>query len=337
MKPLSQHIARDMGSVASPIGHGQLLETGNRASNLPELRPIGSHDLIGLSRLLAGFDKEDAYATSPAYYAITGRKGLWLYGDRDTFMLIAVHPNRDHHLLLFPPFGKTPVKLLETAIHDPRLSANNRQLARIGGEDMLLLAWGEATGFLAPVDEAVLDWVYPVHTVSTHRLVAQQGREFRNFRHGIHTAHRARTTSRPVETAVDRRAMVQIADQWAAICGHEGYNMDDLTAPTRMVVDLMQHSPLTIRAVLILQEGRPVGFHAWEETSPEVGLANSLCCIALSEMGAAEFAYLKMAEALVERGFTHVCIGGSETAGLDAFKRKMNPVQSTRLQSARIL
>jgi hypothetical protein len=42
----------------------------------------------------------------------------------------------------------------------------------------------------------------------------------------------------------------------------------------------------------------------------------------------------KMAEYLQSRGILEMCLGGSETESLDAFKRKLEPVWSIELDSA---
>ncbi len=111
-------------------------------SDIPELRRIGMGDLAGLQeRLLSVSPREDSYSQSAAYYAMTGRNGLWLYSTDDTFMVMAAHPNRADHLLLFPPLGKDPAALLEQATRDERITAGQVQLARFGAPEQLLLTW----------------------------------------------------------------------------------------------------------------------------------------------------------------------------------------------------
>jgi len=306
-------------------------------SEMPELRSIGIGDLAGLQkRLLDVSPREDSYSQSAAYYAMTGRKGLWLYSTDDTFMVMAAHPNRADHLLLFPPMGKEPAALLEQAIHDERITARQIQFARFGASEQLLLTWAQAAGHVRSAPEEHLDWVYPVHTLSTHFVAAHQGKRFRDFRKGILRAERDGLSARLIETAQDRATVGVLVNQWARRSSHEGYSTSDLTAPTRTILAQMETSRRPLHGLIIERNSNPAGFITWEETDPANNVANSMCNVTTIGHGASEFSYKAMAEVLAARGFDKVCIGGSESAGLDQFKRKMNPVVSTPLKSAYI-
>lgn len=305
------------------------------AADLPPLQAIDADKLELLHRILSRHRREDSYSVSASYFAMTGRKGLWLYGDHKSFMLIAAHPNRDNHLLLFPPIGRNPNRLLARAFTDPRILASDKiQIARIGPQDGLLSAWIGATGQFSFQREDVLDWAYPVHTLGTPELVAHQGQAFRDFRKNIARANERGLTARPIENEHDRRTVIGLARAWASANPHVGYAQDDLIAPTAVIVNLMDKTGVPLHGLIIEEGDKPQGFILWEETDPENGIANSMCNTALAGKGTTEFAYLSMAKTLLERGFERVCIGGSETPGLDAFKRKMQPVQSIDLQSA---
>lgn len=306
-------------------------------SEMPELRRIGIGDLAGLQeRLLSVSPREDSYSQSAAYYAMTGRKGLWLYSVDDTFMVMAAHPNRADHLLLFPPMGKDPSALLEQVIRDERITAGQVQLARFGASEQLLLTWAQAAGHFRVAPEEHLDWTYPVHTLSTHFVAAHEGKRFRDFRKGILRADRDGLSARLIETAQDRATVGALVTQWARHNAHEGYSTSDLTAPTRTILAQMETSRRPLHGLIIERNSHPAGFITWEETDLANSVANSLCNVTIAGHGATEFSYKAMAEVLARRGFDKVCIGGSETAGLDQFKRKMNPVASTPLKSAYI-
>ncbi len=300
----------------------------------PSLRRLTNSDLIGLQNVLSKIARSDAYLQSSSYLAVTGRKGLWLYSTDDTFMLIAAHPNSDDHLLLFPPMGKEPINLLNRVVHDDRIIAGQIQLARISGQDQLLLAWAEASGHFRTGPEKLLDWKYPVHMLSTKAVVEHQGGNYRNFRHGINLANEANLSATLVDTEKDKTTILKLVDIWADSNAQGGYSKDDLTAPTRAILTLMDETELPLHGMIVHKDSQPVGFMTWEETNPEAGIANSMCCLSFKEKGAAEFIYLSMAKILNERGFDYLCIGGSESKGLDSFKRKINPVRSVSLQSA---
>lgn len=300
----------------------------------PDLRPLVNADLPGLHGALSQVKRDDTYSSSAAYYAMTGRNGLWLYSLKDTFMVIAAHPNSVDHLLLFPPMGKEPVRLLNKAITDERINAKTTQLARMGNQDKLLLAWAQAAGHFKTGPEELLDWKFPVHTLSTNAIIERHGNRFRNFRKGIIHAQSDGLTARPIDIQNDTGVILNLAIKWANRAGMEVYSKEDLIAPTRKIIDLMQRTKLPIQGLIVQHYDRPVGFMTWEETDPKAGTANALCGMSLEGRGISEFTYLSMAQALSKRGFQYVCDGGSETAGLDAFKRKMNPVKSVSLQSA---
>lgn len=300
----------------------------------PSLRQLTNSDFVQLQKALSKVTRSDAYSQSASYLAMTGRKGLWLYSTDDTFMVIAAHPNSDDHLLFFPPMGKEPSNLLNQIVHDDRVFADEIQLARMSGQDQLLLAWAEASGHFKTGSEDLLDWKYPVHTLSTKDVVEHQGRRFRNFRHGINLATDAGLSAKLVDSKKDTATIIKLVDTWAQNAAQENYSKDDLTAPTRAILSLMETTELPLRGLIVHKDGHPVGFMTWEETYPEAGIANSMCGLSVEGKGVAEFIYFSMAEILARRGFEYLCIGGSESEGLDQFKRKMNPVKSVLLQSA---
>ncbi len=63
---------------------------------------------FALKEFIAKVSKDDPYVTSVTYYAMTGRKGLWIYfdGDAGYFLISCIHPNKENTLLLFPPKTK---------------------------------------------------------------------------------------------------------------------------------------------------------------------------------------------------------------------------------------
>lgn len=310
-----------------------------QALSNPSLRPVGDDDLLALQKILSARSlRADSYSQSASYYAMTGREGLWLYSTDDTFMLIAAHPNSDNHLLLFPPMGKEPASLLNQIVRDERIFTGEGQpvcqLARMSGQDQLLLEWAQASGHFKTAPEELLDWKHSAHTLSTKALIERRGQKFRDFRKGILRAERDGLSATLVESPADKAVLSGLAEAWARNTVHDGYSDNDLTAPTRAIIRLMETTKLPLHAMIIRKGDKPVGFIAWEETNPDIGLANSMGNVAINGKGVSEFSYLAMAEVLSERGFNHVFIGGSESKGLDAFKRKMDPVKSVPLQSA---
>lgn len=296
------------------------------------LLPVTPDKLPLLQMLLNGIDRDDPYSVSAAYYAMTGRKGLWLYGDDRTMMIIARHPNNEDQLLFFPPFGADPARLLNNALIDPAMPDGSVKMARLGSEDGYLIMQMTARSQHKPMPERLLDWTYPVHVLDINKVVTREGGLFRDFRKNVNRAFGRGLWAEPITTATHRKITSNLAKNWADSHEQTAYSIEDLVMPSMTAIDLMK-SGLPMAGLLIHEGEKPVGFIIWEETDPTKGIANSIAGLSIGSKGIDEFAMLQMCETLKSRGFQQVCIGGSETAGLDAFKRKMNPVRSIELQS----
>lgn len=268
----------------------------------------------------------DPFARSAGYFAMTGRKGLWLYGTERTAMLVCRHPNRSDRLLLFPPVGRDGAGLIAAALCDRRLPHGRRQLARVTAADIGLTA---TFGAKAETED-VLDWTYPVHVVSTAALVARQGGAFNALRGHVHRAERAGYVAAPIDIAHDGAAMRSVAAAWAASKAGAGYTYEDLTGPTESLIALMARGAGELRGVMVRGPQGPAGFWIWDESG---GQAASLVRISIGRQGAAELAAVSAAALLLERGITTFCLGGSETRSLDQFKRKLGPVRSVSLST----
>lgn len=282
-----------------------------------------------LTRFVRLSRKADPFSRSAAYYAMTGRRGLWLYGNGDTAMLIARHPNREGRVLLFPPLGRAPTALIENALADPRLPQGMMELARIGPDDAWLAAGFAGRG--AARREAVLDWAWPVHIVSPEKVIAREGKPFVSFRGHINRAIRDGLTGEPIELPRDRADIVSTVNAWADEKQNESFTHDDLTSPTLAVLDLMEEGQLDIHGTITRdRNGQPTGFWLWEKVD---NIAISLARVALRRPGNAEVGILRTCEQAVAAGIAEVCTGGSESVQLDAFKRKMQPVRSIHLET----
>ncbi len=299
----------------------------------PALIEITSEMLPLLEKVVQCNDKADPFSRSAGYYAMTGRNGLWLYGDHDTNMVIARHPNKDDTILFFPPFGKDPFSLLQTAFNDPQIPEGKIQVARIGQDDMALAFKLQAAGTPAPQTETILDWTYPIHVISAEKVIEHRGGEYNNFRAHLNKAFRAGYTAQSLSADTHYDAALEIVTRWAKDGKKDGYTFDDLTTPTKQLLDSMKSNALSLSGVIVFDGSKPVGFWIWDEGDAKNKTAMSLARVSTGDRGAAEFAGLKMAEFLKERGFEKICLGGSETESLDKFKRKFGPVQSIELKT----
>lgn len=291
----------------------------------PRLITLDPHqDYALLSQICARAGTTDPFARSAGYFAVTGRKGLWLYGTERTAMLILRHPNRSDRLLLFPPIGPDGAELMRSALIDPRLPEGRRQLARVTASETGLTAMFGMTA----EREDVLDWAFPVHVVSTSALVARQGGAFNSLRGHVHRAERTGYVAEALDIGRDSDAVRAIANSWAASKVRDGFTHADLTGPTESCIALMTRGIASLQGVMVRGPQGPAGFWIWEEGA---GQAVSLVRISIGRQGAAELAAVAAAARLHAGGIPLLCLGGSETESLDQFKRKLGPVHSVAL------
>jgi hypothetical protein len=303
-----------------------------RYFNFPEFLSLQLENLASLRSFLSGATSDDFYTVSPAYYAMTGRKGLWLYGDEERCMIVARHPNLPHTVLFFPPIGPDRVSLIESALRHLFLPEGCVHLARLSDKDKDVIGFYEEKGLKAE-REAVLDWAYPAYTLNTEAVLLHKGADFKDFRKNLNRARAQNAYSIPFEAGKHEEIVQKIVLSWAM--RHEGrYSLEDLTAPAQSVMSLAKQASLSVHGLIIYENESPAGFIFWEETKPETGQAASIWGTSISFFkGISEFTYFEMCRVLHERGYREVCIGGSEEAGLDAFKRKMMPEKSVELKT----
>jgi len=222
-------------------------------------------------------DTHDPFAQSAAYFGMTGRNGLWIYGNDTGFVLMARHPNDENAVLVFPPYGDATTNTVKEAMSHRRFPEGNVELARANPSNK--------------------------------------------------TQYREQLTK-------------EIVRRWAEQDDKPGYSREDLMTPTESLLQLMKREiPVSISGVVVHDaEKQPIGFWIWHETEDKVAM--SLARVSIGHLdgikGSAEFGAVKMAEILKARGVTEICLGGSETESLDAFKQKLNPYRSMRLSSLSI-
>lgn len=319
----------------------QSLPVRHRRTLRPDLRRVTPDLLPLLQRILNRARNLDPYARSASYYAMTGRKGLWLYGTDATGLLIVRHPNLDSTMLAFPPFGPDAIPLLAALNVDDRFADHTLLLGRV--TDRHLAHWRAASLALEDrvIEETILDWRYPCHSLDTRLVSDHQGHAFKDFRKNVSRARRAGVTTRGVNPLMDGHTLRALLSSWAdshgPIQSHAENDNHSLTSAALKVIGMAERGETRLAGVIAFQKQNPVGFMLWEETDPARGIANGLANVALPGIkGATETTYLAMCETLLRKGFNEVCIGGSETASLDAFKRKLCPTNSIPLRTIKL-
>lgn len=313
------NMSRAQAYTASPAAQRRVL--------LP-VDPVTNFALIeGMCRMTDG---ADPFLRSAAYVSMTGRKGSWMYGDEQGALLVCRHPNRDGELLAFPPVGQSGAALLQDALADARLPPGRVQLARITQENHDLTA---RLGVVAD-REPVLDWAYPVHEVSTGAITARTGGQFNNLRGHLHRAVRSGLWWQELDGPRDRDEIADMARAWAERKAGQGFTTDDLIGPTMACLSLLDRKRGDLGGVVVRNAQGAVGFWIWDRISETKAV--SLVRISVGRHGAAELGAVAAAELLHARGVSCFSLGGSETASLDHFKRKLGPVRSIDLRSANL-
>ncbi len=279
-------------------------------------------ELPVLQKALAAQKSQDPYARSAAYFGLTGRHGLWQIKDGDSFILVCIHPNIENEYLIFPPHGEKGDELLSKTIHTFVRMGLKASVARAESLEV-------AKSYLNQIEEPVLDWKYPVHTLDTNSLTHHQGKGFQHFRQKLNALDMANVEADDLIPARDKKAVKEVISLWA--------NGDqDMVEPYNRLIDLFDVLPLQGR--IIYYNRTPVALSIWEETDPENGFSNAYAHVALHEIkGLSQFVFLDMGQTLNARGFKNVCVGGSESEGLDRFKRNLCPVASLNLSSYVVL
>lgn len=281
------------------------------------IRQVKDSDLPDLQIWLNGATYLDPYKLSAGYYSMTGRNGLWILDSDDTQAIFCLHPNKTGTALVFPPIKGNiddAVKLISLSLRSLNVDI---QIARseepISGKT------------LKPMTEDTLDWVYPVHTLSTATVAQHAGKGFQHFRQKLNALNESKIEVRDLNPVQDKKAIEQILSEW-------GGNSDDVKTPYMRLLTCFVSLPMQGRITFF--DGNPAGFSIWEETNPQEKTANAYAHIGLQNIkGMSQFVMLDMCQTLVSRGFDKVCIGGSETEGLDRFKRNLCPIQSISLFS----
>lgn len=318
--------------------YGSLQSAGHSSSEI-EVLPLSLTDGAWLQRLLGLAKTDDIYARSSAYYGFTGRKGLSLISLGNDFAIAAAHPNNEQRRLLFHPSGNLNPFLLSGYIN--QVGKQVTDIARVSEKDAVAFVQTAKQSLpdwrIDLIDEDVLDWRYPVHTLDTSAIAAMSGSSFTDFRKNIHRAERLGLQSRAIKLPDDALILSRIVKRWANDAADRYGESEFLQDPYNFLLkNLVEFSP-KIDGFIAFQGNDPIGFAMWQITDPEKGEAASLATVQCHpQKGVSEYLYREMGVRLLNEGIARVCIGGSETPGLDNFKLKMNPASSIVLKTIRL-
>jgi hypothetical protein len=314
------------------------------------------YDLNKLRALLSISSSPDVYCRSVLYFALTGRGEVWIAKHSSQYMVLLPHPNVSGTLLVFFPFASDAFSLLEHVRTLCKLGSfltgfKHHFLARIPefvAEEALRPSshlHGDLCDKLERVDEEKLDWAYPSYDIDLPKLVDPRGGKLKTFRKKVRKfSHRDIEIIRPkdLEGSELRRAVRQVNKGWIRAKLGSGNSHQILGVRRRELMEcyhalarLNSDSAIAIDGLLLKRRSDYVAFSFWErtKTSQVVPCLAALTCS--YEKGLSEYLYYCIAKCLMSQGYHSMCIGGSETASLDQFKKKLDPINSHTLRTIR--
>ena len=306
------------------------LEQSERVESLTDV------NVSRLVNLLGSEEDCDSYAVSPAYYAFTGRHGLWLYHYDGTYLPFCWHPNIAGQILIFPPRGERNYAAITALLDEAPMPPEGFLLARFKPQEISQLktfyAFLRRASF-EPVEEKVLDWRYPARILSTLNTAQMLGRDYMSIRNRIQQIKKypVNIYSLSCEHIPEIEAL---ACRWANRQAEAPNELIDLVSPYKKTLRLLNHKELGLEGLVFVIDNQIQAVTMWDVSNPQHKMANlymNLCNVAYH--GLSEFSVKATATKLCEAGVPLLNLGGSETAGLDHFKNKFAPVLSVNLCS----
>lgn len=303
----------------------------------PNVRRIYDTDLLELSKILTHEEDSDSYLTSPVYYAFTGRRGLWLYQKGQTTIPFCWHPNVEAQILVFPPKGEKNFSAIVSFLKELPPPPLGFLLARFKQEDIGALQRTDRAffqGFISPMEEEVLDWKYPVRILSTEHVAKAFGGRFRRIRNRVRHIENLGGSIEDL-TAAQVPELRGLAQEWASFKSSDGEDLLDLTYPYLRLLGLMNCTGVDLKGLIFKMQGRVQAVTMWDVSNRSSKTANMYVNLCSNELcvGLSDYAIKATADKLFSDGFALMNLGGSETAELDYFKAKFDPISSINIYS----
>ncbi len=282
----------------------------------------------------------DTYIYSLPYYLLTGRKGASVYSQNDTHLVVCKHPHIDERLMVFPEIngdGTLTMKVLN-ALDIPK---NGIQLARYSQEDFKKLqtagmSLGNHKGLVfSEIDEAIMDWKYPVHILNTQKTSQLRGNLYEKLRNKFNKASQVLEIV-PIEDSKAIKIMRSSLHFWMGMMVYTdketGHSLGDFY---ESLFGLIEKYPSAFGGFTVISNGEPAGFTVWDK--PAFGVANGIASLSRQSIkGMAEYQMITACKILSEQGVRYYNMGGSETEGLDTHKKEYRPEFSIPLSSYEI-
>lgn len=279
----------------------------------------------------------DSFLLSPAYYALTGRRGAWLCERNDNKVVICQHPHFDNHLMIFPEIGAGDGSLIASLISQLNPQTHTIQLARFCQDRLNAVEHHlKKQGLILRQEvEKVMDWQYPLHILDTEKIARLDGSDFRNIRQKYRKIDRAKVKKISLQDETALRALKACTKYWQ---GNQILYNKMTDAPDdgfyQALFSCLEHHPSLFDGFLLFYNERIAGFSIWDTPTHNETVNLIANLVDIHWAGLAEYQLVTTCDILQKKGIRFLNRGGSEQKGLDDFKKKFSPVKSIMLYSA---
>ena len=299
-----------------------------------------SYDELG-AFVRTGVIKNDTFLTSPLYYLLVGRKGVKIYHNADSAVVVCVHPLVKDRLMIFPELGKEDYELTVSVLEMLLPPRNGVQLARFAEREIQLVeericARPQSSVVGVQVfEETVEDWRFPIRILCTQKVSAMKGRRFQNIRNKLRAVD-SEIEAVPLDQKSTIRSIRANLKLWERNMISKRKNVPGMSDVYEELIRILKDDASFVDGLLFRKRTRPVGVAIWDR--PYANTSNLLANLTdISIPGLAEFQVVSVCRQLNQRGVLYLNRGGSETAGLDRFKAKFDPIKSIPVRSARVV
>ncbi|MDR3560880.1 MAG: phosphatidylglycerol lysyltransferase domain-containing protein [Negativicutes bacterium] len=277
----------------------------------------------------------DSYLTSPAYYAFTGRNGLWIHQEGDSFVPFCWHPNTEGQILVFPTRGEPHISVLQNLLQQLPEPPQGVRLARIKKDAPSPHA--SENFVFAPIVENVLDWKYPVRVLSTERAAKMEGPDFRYIRN--HVKHAKSSGAGVLDLNDASKAMLNdFIDRWAESHSANAKDREGIAVLYHKILSFADDPATKVRGFVVTMDNRIEALSMWDVSNCDEPTGNRFVNLCNRDIrGIADFATQCLAQQLYDQGIGFLNIGGAETESLDQFKSKFMPVRNIEMYSVSVV
>lgn len=323
-------------------------------SDKPSLLEMRRDNLSDLIQILSRVSTPDAYLSSGLYYALTSRTRADVVKFRAFSIIVMAHPNIPGKLLTFFPFARSgqDYKKQINAMAKSRIYSSHQNefyVARVPAAVSRELFAKKDYASLPDCElwekaETVLDWRFPSYDVSTIALAKMSGRRLSLFRKKVKKFDSGNTKVlylSEFHPEVAETAIMDIKEHWVETKSDEegGLAPDvrkNLESPYDCLARMAFNRNLPMDGLFVKRGSQYIAFAIWETVEPSKTVPCIAALTASREKGLSEYLYFRTAERLTELGYSAMCIGGSETLGLDCFKRKLAPIAAHELTTIKV-